>query len=141
MSEFVESYVIVVGVDFSGASNHALDEALILASCRGGEVHVLHVEDEYVAEALLHRGLTAALNQDEIFEPSHRERHEARSGADPAAQAPGSALCDDPLPTRFTRRTDRAARGGPGRRPGDGRIPWAAGLGAVASGLGGRADE
>ena len=67
MLKYRESYVIVVGVDFSAASYHALDEALIEGSGRGGEVHVLHVEDDVFAEALLNRGLAAALNQNDVL--------------------------------------------------------------------------
>lgn len=64
MPENRESYVTVVGVDFSDASKHALDEALVVTSARGGDVHALHVDDDVFAEALLNRGLNAALDED-----------------------------------------------------------------------------
>ncbi len=36
-------YVVVVGIDYSPNSLHALDEALVMTSARTGELHVVHV--------------------------------------------------------------------------------------------------
>lgn len=45
-------FIVVVGIDFSDAGDHALDKALELAATRdGGEVHVVHVEQERLGGA------------------------------------------------------------------------------------------
>jgi nucleotide-binding universal stress UspA family protein len=57
-------YVVVVGIDYSPCSRHALDEALRVASARTGELHVVHVEHDALFEALRQRGLETALEAD-----------------------------------------------------------------------------
>jgi nucleotide-binding universal stress UspA family protein len=47
----VAPYVVVVGIDYSLNSLHALDEALRLTSARAGELHVLHVEHEEILQS------------------------------------------------------------------------------------------
>ena len=42
-------YTIVVGIDFSEASDIALDEALALAAARQAELHVLYVDEHFRA--------------------------------------------------------------------------------------------
>jgi nucleotide-binding universal stress UspA family protein len=42
-------YTIVVGIDFSEASDGALDEALALAAARHAELHVLYVDEHFRA--------------------------------------------------------------------------------------------
>lgn len=49
MSNQEKAYTIVVGIDFSEASDEALDEALMLAMARQAELHVLHVDDHFRA--------------------------------------------------------------------------------------------
>lgn len=44
-----KAYTIVVGIDFSEASDHALDEALTLSMVRQAELHVLYVDDHFRA--------------------------------------------------------------------------------------------
>lgn len=42
-----KAYTIVVGIDFSEASDEALDEALVLSTARQAELHVLYVDDHF----------------------------------------------------------------------------------------------
>ena len=57
------AYTIVVGIDFSEASDEALDEAIALSMDRQAELHVLHVDEHFrapeggreAAEAMLSR--------------------------------------------------------------------------------------
>lgn len=63
IQEQEKPYTIVVGIDFSEASDGALDEALMLSMARNGELHVLYVDDHFrapeggreAAEAMLSR--------------------------------------------------------------------------------------
>lgn len=41
------TYTIVVGIDFSAASDHALDEALTLSIQRNAVLHLLHVDNDF----------------------------------------------------------------------------------------------
>lgn len=58
-----KAYTVVVGIDFSEASDVALDEALALATIQNADLHVLHVDDNFrapeggrdAAEAMLTR--------------------------------------------------------------------------------------
>ncbi len=56
MSIVVPPYVTVVGIESSTLSNHALDEALVIASAHRGEVHVLYVKRDLLGESILNRG-------------------------------------------------------------------------------------
>ncbi len=49
MTNLGKPYTILVGIDFSDASDGALDEALTLAMERHGELHVLYVDDHFRA--------------------------------------------------------------------------------------------
>jgi nucleotide-binding universal stress UspA family protein len=53
MSSQEHRYLAVVGIDFSDLSNHALDQALEVASLNAGEVHVLYVQEENPLDAAL----------------------------------------------------------------------------------------
>lgn len=63
MTTQAKSYTIVLGIDFSEASNEALDEAIRLSMARNAELHVLYVDDHFrapeggreAAEAMLSR--------------------------------------------------------------------------------------
>jgi nucleotide-binding universal stress UspA family protein len=56
----VHNYTIVVGIDFSDLSDHALDQALEMASLReGAEVHVVYVEPDLWTGAALAPALAA----------------------------------------------------------------------------------
>lgn len=44
-----KAYTIIVGIDFSEASDLALDEALTLSVARQAELHVLHVDEHFQA--------------------------------------------------------------------------------------------
>ncbi len=43
-----KAYTVVVGVDFSQASDEALDEAFSLSTARNAELHVLYVDDHFL---------------------------------------------------------------------------------------------
>lgn len=44
-----KKYTVVVGIDFSEASDEALDEALTLSTARNAELHVMYVDDHFRA--------------------------------------------------------------------------------------------
>jgi nucleotide-binding universal stress UspA family protein len=71
-----EPYVVVVGIDYSPSSQHALDEALRVASARAGDLHVVHVEHDALFEALRLRGLDAAVEQDAALEKVRKRTSE-----------------------------------------------------------------
>lgn len=48
-----QRYVAVVGLDFSDLGDHALDQAIEVASLNGGEVHTVYVEPERPLESML----------------------------------------------------------------------------------------
>jgi nucleotide-binding universal stress UspA family protein len=59
------NYTIVVGVDFSALSDHAIDAALEMASLReGAEVHVLYVEPDVWTGVALSPALESAVSAD-----------------------------------------------------------------------------
>jgi len=59
------NYTIVVGIDFSGLSDGALDQALQMASLHeGAEVHVLYVEPDLWTGAVFAPTLENAINAD-----------------------------------------------------------------------------
>jgi len=80
MASTQHPFVTVVGIDFSEQSNQALDQALEVTSLRGGEVHVLYVEQEQALDALLTSKLEGALPADEVVEKV-RERATERVNA------------------------------------------------------------
>jgi nucleotide-binding universal stress UspA family protein len=43
-----KAYTVVVGIDFSEASDEALDEAFTLSTARNAELHVLYVDDHFL---------------------------------------------------------------------------------------------
>lgn len=43
-----KAYTVVVGIDFSEASDEALDEAFALSTARNAELHVLYVDDHFL---------------------------------------------------------------------------------------------
>lgn len=56
-------YTIVVGIDFSDASDLALDEALTLTTERRGELHVIYVDDHFRAPEGSKEAAEAALSR------------------------------------------------------------------------------
>jgi nucleotide-binding universal stress UspA family protein len=82
-----EPYVIVVGIDYSPSSQHALDEAIRVASARAGELHVVHVEHEALFESLRQRGLDVAVERGAALEKV-RERTAQTVEAMVAARGP-----------------------------------------------------
>jgi nucleotide-binding universal stress UspA family protein len=59
------NYTIVVGIDFSDLSDHALDNALEMASLRpGAEVHALYVEPDVWTSATIAPALESAATAD-----------------------------------------------------------------------------
>lgn len=54
-------YTIVVGIDFSDASDLALDEALTLTTERRGELHVIYVDDPFRGTEGVKEATAAAL--------------------------------------------------------------------------------
>jgi nucleotide-binding universal stress UspA family protein len=72
-----EPYVIVVGIDYSPSSQHALDEAIRVASARAGELHVVHVEHEALFESLRQRGLDVAVDRDAALEKVRKRTAES----------------------------------------------------------------
>ncbi len=58
-----KAYTIVVGIDFSDASDAALDEALQLSMARNAELHVLYVDDHFRAPEGGREAAEAALSR------------------------------------------------------------------------------
>lgn len=71
-----ETYVIVVGIDYSPSSQHALDEAIRVASARAGELHVVHVEHGALFEALREGGHDIAVERDAALEEVRKRASE-----------------------------------------------------------------
>lgn len=80
MSSQEHRYVTVVGIDFSDLSNHALDQALEVASLNTGEVHVLYVHEENALDAALPTPFNTAASADVALEQV-RQRATERAAA------------------------------------------------------------
>jgi nucleotide-binding universal stress UspA family protein len=68
-----KAYAIVVGIDFSEASDVALDEALALSTARNAELHVLYVDDHFRAPEGGREAAEAALSRIEHHSTSRME--------------------------------------------------------------------
>ncbi len=91
-------YLIVVGVDYSEASNLALDQALELATVRGNaEVHIVNVARLYGDQALIDAPVAAGFSAVSLAEANAQlnayvqARQQAHGTA--KAQAAGSPEC------------------------------------------------
>ncbi len=73
-------YTIVVGIDFSEASDHALDEALSLSVARHAELHVLYVDDHFRAPEGGREAAEATLSRIEHHAVARMEEVGRRSG-------------------------------------------------------------
>lgn len=80
MSTQEKPYTIVVGIDFSEASNLALDEALTLTTERRGELHVLYVDDQFQAPEGGKEAAEAALSRVEKHSLARIDHLQTRSG-------------------------------------------------------------